>query len=58
MHAAQSHGEKIGTRVVPTEGVRLVRQTVIEQQTIWHEVRKEDLVRRRLSRCQTTTELG
>jgi hypothetical protein len=41
VHAAQSHGEKIGRRVVPTDGVRFVRQTVIEQQTVWHEVRKE-----------------
>jgi hypothetical protein len=35
-----SLGGKVGERG-PTDGVRFVRETVIEQQTVWHEVCKE-----------------
>lgn len=38
-----SHGETIVTRVVPTERVRLVRETISGQQTVCDEVRKEEI---------------
>jgi hypothetical protein len=38
---ALSSGEKDRDPRGPTEGVRFVTETVIEQQTVWHEVRKE-----------------